>query len=169
MCVCVCVFVYVRVCARVCVGAYVQHSTVYLHVAIATSFCSLLYPDSFPSVAGVTGSPVKNSSTIQVSWTVPGSSCYRFDQFLAKCTPVDGGATGEASVSSQDGEVAMSVDVGGLMSHTLYQCEVTTTLTDARTPGIAFDHMTTSDQTSTFTFPSGRYSYVNPIHPIAPE
>lgn len=84
------------------------------------------------------------------------SMCYRFDRFTAECSLRGGGQPQEASVSGGEGGVAMSVDVGGLMSHTLYQCEVTVTLTGIRSL-VTFDHMTLSDQALAFTFPDGTY------------
>ena len=88
-----------------------------------------------------------NCSAIQVSWTIPSSLCYRFDQFLVQCSPQDGGKAHETMVENPEMTEAV---VGGLESDTRYTCNVTSTL---GTDGGTFDHMTVSEEASTFTYP----------------
>ncbi len=109
---------------------------------------------NFSSVTNVSGAPVENPTTIQVSWSVPDSSCFQFDRFQAKCTPKEGGEIGTDSVSNPEGGGVMAVDVGGLKGDTVYLCDVTSTLSDLVTETV-FDHMTVSEVAMTFTLPEG--------------
>ena len=100
-------------------------------------------------MTSLSASPVVDSNSILVSWSVPSTACFQFTAFEAKCYPMDGRGQ---EATAEGGE--LSVVVSQLLPDTYYDCEVTVTLSDR--DGNEIGYHPVSEIVTGFTYPDGK-------------